>query len=129
MLARLSEDARKNVLQIDLKRWALSLLDSFPRADLAVRSLLLIRSCFLTGGACNWRAGPVVNGPISTAPALTGDDQHGGQLGDLEAGFFFADSHVDQWQSLEDVWMHGYWGWDWANSYEAVCVYATRAVA
>ncbi len=45
-------------------------------------------------------------------------DGHGGQLGRLEDGFTLDEDRPSSWRSLDDVWIHGYWAWDWANSYE-----------
>jgi len=121
VLARLSEDARKNVLQIDLKALGVEPLGSLSSRGFSRPITPAHTELFFDGRRMQLARWPSREWAHIDRPALTGDDQHGGQLGDLEAGFFFADSHVDQWQSLEDVWMHGYWGWDWANSYEAVC--------
>lgn len=47
-------------------------------------------------------------------------DEHGGELGKLEAGFHYQGDRPRNWKSLDDVWVHGYWAWDWANSYEQI---------
>ncbi|MFH1571063.1 MAG: right-handed parallel beta-helix repeat-containing protein [Gemmatimonadota bacterium] len=47
-------------------------------------------------------------------------DGHGGSVGVLEAGFVFDGDRPRRWRSTEGVWVHGFWAWDWANSYEAV---------
>jgi len=56
---------------------------------------------------------------ISGTPAAR-DDDHGGELGSLEQGFTIDDTQPATWASLGHVWMHGYWGWDWADSYEQI---------
>ncbi len=48
-------------------------------------------------------------GTITGAP----DGQQGGK-------FSYESDHPDQWAGLEDVWVHGYWTQDWAESYEKV---------
>jgi hypothetical protein len=58
-----------------------------------------------------------IAGPGEPAPK---DDQHGGRLGRLEAGFLYDGDRPARWQSTDNVWVHGYWAWDWANSYEQV---------
>ncbi len=45
-------------------------------------------------------------------------DGHGGELGIIEAGFYYEGDRPTRWQHLRDVWLHGYWAWDWANTYE-----------
>jgi hypothetical protein len=47
-------------------------------------------------------------------------DDHGGKIGALEAGFLYAGDRPRRWQPSPDLWVHGYWAWDWANSYERV---------
>jgi hypothetical protein len=47
-------------------------------------------------------------------------DEHGGQIGKLEEGFLFSGDRPRQWKDTSDLWVHGYWSWDWANSYERV---------
>jgi hypothetical protein len=48
------------------------------------------------------------------------DDEHGGKIGKLENGFHYEGDRPRRWQDLADLWVHGYWAWDWANSYERV---------
>jgi len=47
-------------------------------------------------------------------------DEHGGQLGELPGGFLYAGDRPRRWQDTSDLWAHGYWAYDWANSYEKV---------
>lgn len=47
-------------------------------------------------------------------------DSHGGKYGDLKAGFRYAGDRPRGWQSSTNIWVHGYWAWDWANSYERI---------
>ena len=48
------------------------------------------------------------------------DDGHGGKIGRLEDGFSFEGDRPLNWKDTSDLWVHGYWSWDWANSYERV---------
>jgi len=47
-------------------------------------------------------------------------DDHGGRIGDLTGGFLYEGDRPRGWAPSDDVWVHGYWAWDWANSYERV---------
>ena len=38
----------------------------------------------------------------------------------LEDGFIYSDERPRRWKDTRDLWVHGYWSWDWANSYERV---------
>jgi hypothetical protein len=58
---------------------------------------------------------------IAGFPAATGQgDEHGGTIGALDAGFLYAGDRPRGWAESDDIWVHGYWAWDWANSYERV---------
>ncbi len=43
---------------------------------------------------------------------------HGDLISPLEEGFFYSGDQPRRWRDLENVWIHGYWAHDWANSYE-----------
>jgi len=47
-------------------------------------------------------------------------DEHGGKIGKLEDGFFYKGDRPKDWKDTAELWVHGYWSWDWANSYERV---------
>ncbi len=47
-------------------------------------------------------------------------DEHGGKVGELIGGFLYAGDRPRRWQNPDDLWVHGYWAYDWANSYERV---------
>jgi hypothetical protein len=47
-------------------------------------------------------------------------DEHGGRIGALPGGFIYSSERPRLWQDTSDLWVHGYWSWDWANSYERV---------
>ncbi|MCC6235239.1 MAG: right-handed parallel beta-helix repeat-containing protein, partial [Verrucomicrobiales bacterium] len=55
-------------------------------------------------------------------------DDHGGSIGTLPAGFTLDTDRPRRWADLTNVWVHGYWAWDWANSYERITSFdpATR---
>ena len=56
---------------------------------------------------------------ISGIPASR-DDGLGGEIGDLSEGFLVDDDRPLTWASCEHVWTHGYWAWDWADTYERI---------
>jgi hypothetical protein len=47
-------------------------------------------------------------------------DEHGGTLGKLPAGFNYEGDRPERWAQTDDIWIHGYWAYDWANSYEHI---------
>jgi hypothetical protein len=52
--------------------------------------------------------------------AAAANDGHGREIGDLPQGFYLATSRPQRWRTSTNWWVHGYWAWDWANSYERV---------
>ncbi len=48
------------------------------------------------------------------------DDGHGTTIGSLTAGFFYTGDRPGRWKDHGNIWLHGYWAYDWANSYEKV---------
>lgn len=48
------------------------------------------------------------------------DDGHGTTIGSLSAGFFYESDRPSRWKDTAHVWIHGYWTYDWANSYEQI---------
>ncbi len=47
-------------------------------------------------------------------------DGHGGKTGKLVDGFNYKGERPRGWKGVDDIWIHGYWSWDWANSYERI---------
>ncbi len=47
----------------------------------------------------------------------------GQESGVLEDGFFYEDETPKTWQETPDIWVHGYWCYDWANSYECIDIW------
>ena len=41
-------------------------------------------------------------------------------LGRLEYGFRYSGDRPRSWAPKDDIYVHGYWAWDWADSYERV---------
>ncbi len=48
------------------------------------------------------------------------DDGHGRKLGELSGGFNYEGDRPKRWKDTSDIWVHGYWAYDWANSYEHI---------
>ncbi|MCC6696896.1 MAG: right-handed parallel beta-helix repeat-containing protein [Candidatus Hydrogenedentes bacterium] len=58
---------------------------------------------------------------IAAFPSTSGqNDDHGGSIGKLESGFHYAGDRPLRWRDHGNIWVHGYWSWDWANSYERI---------
>ncbi len=53
-------------------------------------------------------------------------DNHGGTMGKLDAGFNYEADRPDKWADANDIWVHGYWAYDWANSHEHIATIDTQ---
>jgi hypothetical protein len=123
VLARLNEKARSQVLQCDLRKqgvtdWGSFRSRGFGRATVPAHLELFFDRQPMT--VARWpNEGEWAH--IDGFPKGSGEaDEHGGSIGRLAAGFLYSGDRPRSWQSMEDVWIHGYWAWDWANSYEKV---------
>ncbi len=47
-------------------------------------------------------------------------DEWKAETGDLKEGFLYKDDRPKTWKPCKDLWVHGFWSWDWANSVEHV---------
>ncbi|HKX62270.1 MAG TPA: right-handed parallel beta-helix repeat-containing protein, partial [Verrucomicrobiae bacterium] len=125
VLGRLDEAARGHVFQFDLR--AAGVTDpgamksrGFSRATTPAHSEL-----FFAGRPMTLARWPNEGAweKISGFPTnLAKGDDHGGRIGDLPGGFFYSGERPRRWRDPGDLWVHGYWAWDWANSYERVTV-------
>ncbi len=122
VLSRLDEKARGKVLQTDLKAQGITDLGKlrsrgFGRPITPAHLELFFEGRRMT--LAHWPDGDSVR--IAAPGAVDpGGDGHGGALGKLDAGFHYEGDRPRRWKDARGVWVHGYWAWDWANSYEEV---------
>jgi hypothetical protein len=123
VLSRLSDEDRSYVLVADLR--ALGITDfgemksrGFGRATTPAHCELFFDGKPMT--LARWpNEGKFEQ--LAGFPAASGKgDDHGGNIGDLPGGFLYSGDRPRRWQDTSDLWVHGYWAWDWANSYERV---------
>jgi len=126
VLARLDAPARGNVLQADLKAQGIAEYGrlrsrGFGRATVPAALELFFKDQPMT--LARW--------PNNGFEKITGSpdsarDEHGGTLGKLPAGFNYEGNRPQRWADTDDIWIHGYWAYDWANSYEHVASLDTQ---
>lgn len=123
VLARLDEAARGQVLQCDLR--ALGLTDfgemksrGFGRPTTPAHCELFFDGRPMT--LARWPNEGAFAEIAGFPEAGAENDGHGGLIGKLENGFTYAGDRPRRWRNPSDLWVHGYWAWDWANSYERV---------
>jgi hypothetical protein len=127
---RLKPEARPHVLVVDLKRQGITEYGRLRRRGFVSPVQPAHSELFFNGKRMTLARWPNADAPDGgwariAAPADPDppDDEHGQRHGRLEYGFYFQGERPARWRSIEDVWVHGFWSWDWANSYEAVAEY------
>jgi hypothetical protein len=120
VLNRLEPAARGNVLQADLKAQGISDFGKlrsrgFGRSSAPAGLELFFKDQPMT--LARWPNRDFVK--IAGSPETAGDE-HGGTLGKLAAGFNYEGDRPARWADTDDIWVHGYWAYDWANSYEHI---------
>ncbi len=123
ILARLPETARAHVVQADLK--ALGITDFGQMRSRGFGRPLTPAHCELFYGTrpmtlARWPNEGEWEHIAGYPDAGARKDEHGGQVGKLEEGFTYSGERPRRWKDTSDLWVHGYWSWDWANSYERV---------
>ncbi len=121
MLARLAPEARPHVRQCDLRHQGVTDLGAFVsrgfnrKAEAAHLELFFNREPMTVA---QWPdAGQFTHITGFTKPIR---DEWGAETGDLSGGFTYAGDRPKRWAPSDDIWVHGYWAYDWANSYEHV---------
>lgn len=124
VLARLDQQARAHIVQLDLR--ALGITDfgemksrGFGRSATAHGELFFAnRPMTLARWPNEGRFEKIAGYPASSGQR----DEHGGKVGELAGGFLYSGDRPRRWQDTSDLWVHGYWAYDWANSYEKVAL-------
>ena len=126
VLARLDESARGKVVSLDLRAAGITDFGSmksrgFGRAAVPAHGELFFKGKPMT--LARWPNEGTFERIAGFPESSAQGDDHGGQLGGLANGFHYAGDRPRRWKSHEDIWVHGYWAWDWANSYEQVAAF------
>lgn len=117
VLQRLSPEARKHVRVHKVTTIGALQARGFGRAHLPAHSELFFNGDRMT--VARWPNTDFTR--ISESlDADAPDDGHGKRLGRLPFGFRYEGDRPAQWKPDENVWVHGYWSWDWADSYERI---------
>lgn len=125
VLARLEKAARKNVVQLNLRQLGLSDFGELKSRGFGRESVPAHCELFFEHRPMQLARWPN-QGQFATIegyPAASDSkDDHGGNLGALAGGFIYSGQRPRNWHETENLWVHGYWAYDWANSYEKVAV-------
>lgn len=128
VLSRFTESARSHVLVADLKGQGITNYGELQPRGFSRHTFPAHMELFFGGEPMILARYPNEGEwlKISDIPSSGAHkDEHGGELGNLRDGFHFAEDRPAHWQVSKDIWVHGYWAWDWANSYEQVTLLDT----
>jgi hypothetical protein len=121
--ARFEEHARDHVMQVDLRQLGITDFGELRSRGFARPTVAAHCELFFNGRPMTVARWPnegdwthIAGYPRTNAQ----DDGHGTKIGKLEDGFLYSGDRPRCWQEPSTVWVHGYWSWDWANSYERV---------
>ena len=123
VLARLDEPVREKVLVADLKASGIKEYGTLRSRGFGRPSVPAHGELFFGGLPMNLSRWPnkgswelIAGFPKETAQ----DDGHGTIMGALKSGFFYNGDRPTRWKDFSNIWIHGYWAYDWANSYEQI---------
>ncbi len=113
ILNRLEESARGKVLQADLK--ALGIADLGDAVTAGKRLELFFADQPMT--LARWPN----DGFVRIVDVMGGEPfKSHGIAGDKIGKFIYEGDRPKRWSAEKELWLHGYWFWDWSDSYEKV---------
>lgn len=110
VLARIDKAARGKVLQVDLKALGIEQFGQLSNRGFGRSMQPAGLELFYDGRPMQIARWPN-EGWVKVVSAPKGKD--GGM-------FVYDGDRPKQWSKANDIWVHGYWTWDWADSYEKV---------
>ncbi|MEA4890681.1 MAG: right-handed parallel beta-helix repeat-containing protein [Clostridiaceae bacterium] len=124
ILCRLDPEARGQVLVCDLNKTGISALGGLTRRGWFDKVSPSHAELFLNGEPLDLAQYPK-KGQYLTISGYEREivNECEQRIGDPEASLFYQDARPGKWQVQPDLWAHGYWCWDWANSYEHVTAF------
>ncbi|PYJ59760.1 MAG: hypothetical protein DME24_11920 [Verrucomicrobia bacterium] len=123
VLARLDEAAHGHVLQMDLRALGITNYGEMKSRGFSRPTTPAHCELFFAGGPMTLARWPNEGAweKLAGFPAGSGKgDDFGSEIGDLPGGFLYSGERPRRWRDTSDLWVHGFWAWDWANSYERV---------
>jgi len=129
ILDRLDPQARGHVVQVDLRAEGVTDFGKLQSRGFDRPMTPAHLELFFNGKVMQLARWPNEGSvQIAGIPHNAGvSDGMGQTIGQLEAGFHYAGERPERWKKTDDIWVHGYWAWDWANSYEQIASIDTGA--
>lgn len=119
--ARLAEGVRDRVVQVDLRTQGVTDLGTFESRGFSRKTVPAHLELFVNDQPMTVAQWPDA-GQFTTITGFSkpGITEWNVESGELKDGFTYDDDRPARWQPDDNIWVHGYWAYDWANSYERV---------
>jgi hypothetical protein len=119
--ARLTAEVREAVVQIDLRAQGVREFGAFASRGFSRPTTPAHLELFVDDRPMTVAQWPDA-GEFATITGFSQPrtNEWGEETGDLAGGFSYESDRPRGWAPSDDIWAHGYWAWDWANSYERV---------
>jgi predicted negative regulator of RcsB-dependent stress response len=123
ILNRLPPEARGKVMQLDLKAWGVTNIPKLKRGGYASGSGFKTypqMEVFFNGRPLELARWP--NDAYAKVVDISTTDTHRihSATGSKKGEFVYEGDRPNRWKEEHDIWVYGYWFWDWADSYEKV---------
>jgi hypothetical protein len=109
VLERLAPEARDHVVVADLAGMGITDYGTIKRRGFGLPGVPMALELYFNGKPMTLARWP--NDEWTTIASVPENS---------EGVFLYDGDRPDRWASLEDIWVHGYWTWDWAESYEKI---------
>jgi len=121
IVARLTASARGHVVQCDLRAQGIEDFGTFASRGFQRPTSPAHLELFFNDKPMTVAQWPKA-GQFATIAGFTKPmaNEWGAEVGDLTGGFTYEGDRPARWAPCDDLWVHGYWAYDWANSYERV---------
>ncbi|HEY3322295.1 MAG TPA: LamG-like jellyroll fold domain-containing protein [Planctomycetota bacterium] len=122
ILSRLPEEARRWVMQSDLKAQGITNLGKFELGGFSSgRGFVThpVLELYFDDQPMPFSRWPN-EGYVKIADLVTDDHQIHGLKGSKSGVFKYSEDRFARWTDEKEIWLYGYWFWDWADSYEKV---------
>lgn len=121
VLWRLKPAARSNVVMADLKAAGVRDFGHFSRRGFSLTAPASHLELFFNGTPMTVAQWPNAGSFLTLSGVGEPDTNEWKQpVGKPAGGFLFDPKNLGKWAASNEIWAHGYWSWDWANSYERV---------
>ncbi|HCE44271.1 MAG TPA: hypothetical protein DET40_12045 [Lentisphaeria bacterium] len=120
-IARFKPEAKGKVLQADLKELGISDLGTLSSRGFGRKVSTAHMELLFDNAPMTLARYPNEGGYLKISGyAKPIKDEWKAETGDLSGGFLYKDDRPKKWKADTNIWVHGFWSWDWANSVEHV---------